>query len=241
MRIDKLLANMGYGTRKEVKTLLKGGNVRINGHPEKSAKTHVNPEEDQVTVMGEEVEYKKYIYLMMNKPGDLISATEDAHDMTVIDILQPEDQVFDPFPVGRLDKDTEGLLLITNDGQLNHRLTSPNKGVGKTYFAEIAGKVTDEDVKEFTSGVTLDDGYKTKPGELIILKSDDVSEIELTISEGKFHQVKRMFEAVGKTVTYLKRIRIGTLELDEDLELGEYRELTDDEIGYLKGITNLDS
>ncbi|SFJ10248.1 ribosomal small subunit pseudouridine synthase A [Halobacillus dabanensis] len=241
MRIDKLLANMGYGTRKEVKTLLKGGNVRINGNPEKSAKTHVNPEEDQVTVMGEEVEYKKYIYLMMNKPGDLISATEDANDMTVIDILQPEDQVFDPFPVGRLDKDTEGLLLITNDGQLNHRLTSPNKGVGKTYFAEIDGKVVEDDVKEFASGVTLDDGYKTKPGELIILKSDDVSEIELTISEGKFHQVKRMFEAVGKSVTYLKRIKVGTLELDEDLELGEYRELTDDEIGYLRGITNLES
>lgn len=240
MRIDKLLANMGYGTRKEVKTLLKGGNVRINGNPEKSPKTHVNPDEDLVTVMGEEVEYRKYIYLMMNKPGDLISATEDAHDSTVIDILQPEDQVFDPFPVGRLDKDTEGLLLITNDGQLNHRLTSPKKDVGKTYFAVIDGKVTEEDIRKFSEGVTLDDGYQTKPGKLVILESDDVSEIELTITEGKFHQVKRMFEAVDKKVTYLKRVMIGELELDDDLELGEYRELTDEEIDYLMEITNLE-
>ncbi|WLR45971.1 pseudouridine synthase [Halobacillus litoralis] len=240
MRIDKLLANMGYGTRKEVKTLLKGGNVRINGNPEKSPKTHVNPNEDLVTVMGEEVEYREYIYLMMNKPGDLISATEDAHDPTVIDILQPEDQVFDPFPVGRLDKDTEGLLLITNDGQLNHRLTSPKKDVGKTYFAVIDGKVTEEDVRKFSEGVTLDDGYHTKPGKLVILESGDVSEIELTITEGKFHQVKRMFEAVDKKVTYLKRVMIGELGLDEDLDLGEYRELTDEEIDYLMGITNLE-
>ncbi|SEI06731.1 ribosomal small subunit pseudouridine synthase A [Halobacillus karajensis] len=241
MRIDKLLANMGYGTRQEVKTLLKSGNVRINGNPEKSAKTHVNPEEDQVTVMGEEVEYRKYIYLMMNKPGDLISATEDAHDPTVIDILQPEDQVFDPFPVGRLDKDTEGLLLITNDGQLNHRLTSPKKDVGKTYFAIIDGKVTEEDVQIFAKGITLDDGYHTKPGKLVVLHSDEVSEIELTITEGKFHQVKRMFEAIGKEVTYLKRIMVGALELDEELDLGEYRELTDEEVEYLMNITNLDS
>ncbi|MGP4062639.1 pseudouridine synthase [Halobacillus sp. H74] len=240
MRIDKMLANMGYGTRKEVKGLLKGGNVRVNGQPEKSAKAHVNPENDQVTVMGEEVEYREYIYLMLNKPGDLISATEDAHETTVIDILQPEDQVFDPFPVGRLDKDTEGLLLITNDGQLNHRLTSPKKDVGKTYFALIEGKVTAEDVEKFNAGVTLDDGYQTKPGHLEILLSDEVSEIELTITEGKFHQVKRMFEAVDKTVTYLKRTKVGKLELDEELDLGEYRELTEEEIGYLKSITNLE-
>ncbi|WP_226583878.1 pseudouridine synthase [Halobacillus litoralis] len=240
MRIDKLLANMGYGTRKEVKALLKGGNVRINGQPEKSAKVHVDTEKDQVTVMGEEVEYREYIYLMMNKPGDLISATEDAHDTTVIDILQPEDHVFDPFPVGRLDKDTEGLLLITNDGVLNHRLTSPKKNVGKTYYAEIDGRVTEEDVSQFAEGVTLDDGYKTKPGHLVVLSSGEQSEIELTITEGKFHQVKRMFEAVDKKVVYLKRIRIGELDLDEELELGEYRELTDEELQYLMKITKLD-
>ncbi|KHE70566.1 pseudouridine synthase [Halobacillus sp. BBL2006] len=240
MRIDKLLANMGYGTRKEVKGLLKGGNVRVNGQPEKSPKTHIDPAHDSVTVMGEEVEYREFIYLMMNKPGDLISATEDANETTVIDILQPEDYIFDPFPVGRLDKDTEGLLLITNDGQLNHRLTSPKKDVGKTYYARIDGRVTESDVAKFSEGVILDDGYKTKPGELTILSSGEHSEIELTITEGKFHQVKRMFEAVDKKVTYLKRISMGELELDPELELGEYRELTDEEVDYLKSMTNLD-
>ncbi|MCA1009988.1 pseudouridine synthase [Halobacillus halophilus] len=240
MRIDKLLANMGYGTRKEVKSLLKGGNVRVNGQPEKSPKTHINTETDEITVMGEEVEYREFIYIMMNKPGDLISATEDANETTVIDILQPEDIVFSPFPVGRLDKDTEGLLLITNDGQLNHRLTSPKKDVGKTYFAIIEGKVTEKDVEDFSNGVTLDDGYKTKPAELNILVSDDRSEIELTITEGKFHQVKRMFEAVDKKVAYLQRIKVGSLELDPNLELGEYRELREEELNYLFSITNLE-
>ncbi|WP_173915798.1 pseudouridine synthase [Halobacillus sp. Marseille-Q1614] len=239
MRIDKLLANMGYGTRKEVKNLLKSGGVRVNNEPEKSPKTHVDPEKDVVTVMGETVEYRKYIYLMLNKPGDLLSATEDPHDMTVIDILQPEDQIFEPFPVGRLDKDTEGLLLITNDGQLAHRLTSPKKDIGKTYYATIDGKVSEEDVTAFSKGIELDDGYVTKPAELEILKSNDISEIELTITEGKFHQVKRMFEAVGKRVTYLKRLKIGELHLDEELELGEYRELGDDELDYLLTITKL--
>ncbi|WP_303047413.1 pseudouridine synthase [Halobacillus salinus] len=239
VRIDKLLANMGYGTRKEVKALLKSGNVRVNGDPERSPKTHVDPDEDSVTVMGDEVEYREFIYLMMNKPGDLISATEDAHDTTVIDILQPEDHVFNPFPVGRLDKDTEGLLLITNDGQLAHKLTSPKKNIGKTYYAVIDGEVTEEDVTAFSKGVTLDDGYETKQGELVILESGAESEIELTITEGKFHQVKRMFEAVGKKVTYLKRIRMGTLELDSDLELGEYRELTDEELDYLFSSTDM--
>ncbi len=240
MRIDKLLANMGYGTRKEVKGLLRGGNVRVNGQPEKNGKTHVNPEDDLVTVMGEEVNYREHIYLMLNKPGDLISATEDAHDMTVIDILQPEDQVFSPFPVGRLDKDTEGLLLITNDGQLAHRLTTPKKDIGKTYYAVIEGVVTEEDVTKFKQGLTLDDGYITKSADLNIIRSDHVSEIELTITEGKFHQVKRMFEAVNKEVTYLKRMQMGSLKLDPELELGEYRELTDEEVEYLMTITKMD-
>ncbi|MFQ3542443.1 pseudouridine synthase [Halobacillus rhizosphaerae] len=238
MRIDKLLANMGYGTRKEVKTMLKGGSVRVNGNVEKNGKTHVDPENDQITLLGEVIEYREYIYLMMNKPGDLVSATEDANDMTVVDILQPEDQVFKPFPVGRLDKDTEGLLLITNDGKLSHQLTSPKKDVGKTYFARIDGKVEEEDIARFSEGVELDDGYVTRPASLTILSSDTISEIELTITEGKFHQVKRMFESVDKKVTYLKRIKMGELELDSSLELGEYRELQDEELKYLFSITN---
>jgi 16S rRNA pseudouridine516 synthase len=233
MRIDKMLANLGYGSRKEVKGLLKKGAVKINGKMVKDAKEHIDPNEDVVTINGQEVVYKEFIYLMMNKPGGVISATEDNRDETVIDLLEMNDQVYEPFPVGRLDKDTEGLLLITNDGQLSHRLLSPKKHVPKTYFAVIEGEVTNEDVNAFRNGVTLDDGYETKPGELVILKSGLMSEIELTITEGKFHQVKRMFQAVGKRVVYLKRISMGSLKLDETLELGEYRELTEEELEEL--------
>jgi 16S rRNA pseudouridine516 synthase len=236
MRIDKILANMGYGSRKEVKALLKKGVVKIGDNIVKSPKEHVDVDNQVVTVNGEVVEYKEYVYLMMNKPPGVISATEDSEHETVIGLLEYEDIIFDPFPVGRLDKDTEGLLLITNDGHLAHQLLSPKKHVPKKYYATIDGIVTEEDIKAFEKGVTLDDGYETKPGFLTILKSDNESEIELVIMEGKFHQVKRMFEAVGKKVTYLKRLEMGPLKLDEDLELGEYRELTDEEIELLKSV-----
>ncbi|WP_347549221.1 pseudouridine synthase [Pseudalkalibacillus hwajinpoensis] len=233
MRLDKLLANMGYGTRKEVKKLLKTGIVRIDEEVSKDPKQHVDPEVNIVTVHDEPVEYREYIYLMMNKPGGVISATED-EDETVIDLLIPEDQVFEPFPVGRLDKDTEGLLVITNDGKLAHHLTSPKHHVPKTYFARVSGMVSEEDVEAFRKGVTLDDGYVTKPGELNIIEEGETSQIELTIHEGKFHQVKRMFEAVGKKVVYLQRIQMGELLLDRNLEPGEYRELTEDEVAFLQ-------
>ncbi|HFK1727334.1 TPA: pseudouridine synthase [Bacillus cereus] len=229
MRLDKLLANMGYGSRKEVKKLLKDGVVKIDGISVKDAKVHVNVEEQEVMIHGEVVEYKEFVYLMMHKPQGVISATEDDNHETVIDLLELEDAIFNPFPVGRLDIDTEGFLLITNDGKLSHQLLSPKK-----YYAHVAGVVTEEDVKEFAKGVILDDGYETKPGALTILKSDDISEIELVITEGKFHQVKRMFEAVGKKVVYLKRTEMGPLVLDEELELGQYRELTDEEVEMLK-------
>lgn len=233
MRIDKLLANLGFGSRKEVKKLLKDGAVRVNDVVIKDAKQHIDPNNETVTLNGETIEYKEFIYLMMNKPPGFLSATEDYEGQTVIDLLEMEDQVYSPFPVGRLDKDTEGLLLITNDGQLAHRLLSPKKHVPKTYFAVIDGEVASDDITNFREGVFLDDGYKTKPAELVILKSGIRSDIELTITEGKFHQVKRMFEAVGKRVVYLKRISMGPLLLDETLELGEYRELTDEEVVLL--------
>lgn len=229
-----MLANLGYGSRKEVKQLLKSGAVKVDDVVVKDAKQHVDTNTQTVTLNGEVIEYREFIYLMMNKPQGVLSATEDSVGETVIDLLELEDQVYEPFPVGRLDKDTEGLLLITNDGQLAHRLLSPKKHVPKTYFAVIDGKVTEEDIKAFATGVTLDDGYETKPGELTILKSGIRSDIELTITEGKFHQVKRMFQAVGKRVVYLKRISMGPLPLDETLELGEYRELTDEEVELLK-------
>jgi 16S rRNA pseudouridine516 synthase len=234
MRLDKLLSNLGFGSRKEVKQLLKSGSVKVNDTVVKDAKMHVDPVNEIVTLNGERIEYREFVYLMMNKPPGVLSATEDTRDETVIDLLQIEDQVYNPFPVGRLDKDTEGLLLITNDGQLSHRLLSPKKHVPKTYFAVIEGEVTERDIDAFKKGVTLEDGYLTKPGELKILKSGITSDIELTITEGKFHQVKRMFEAVGKRVVYLKRLSMGSLLLDETLELGEYRELTDEEVQMLK-------
>ena len=234
MRLDKLLSNMGYGSRKEVKILLKSKAVEVNGLVAKDVSMHVDTDTDEVLVVGEKVVYTEFIYLMMNKPPGVISATEDKHDKTVIDLLDPLSQHFKPFPVGRLDKDTEGLLILTNDGHLTHQLLSPKKHVPKLYFAVIEGRVTEDDVMKFKEGVTLDDGYFTKPGELTILSSGDVSEIELSIMEGKFHQVKRMFGSVGKKVTYLKRIRMGSLQLDETLELGDYRHLTEDELVALQ-------
>ncbi len=233
MRLDKMLANMGYGSRKEVKQLIKKGLVQVNGRVVRQSKDQIDVERDTVTILGAEVTYKQFVYYMLHKPQGYISATEDyAHD-TVLDLLDEEAQFFEPFPVGRLDKDTEGLLLLTSDGKLAHQLLTPKNNVPKTYYAHIDGVVTEDDVKAFAAGVTLDDGYETKPGELVIIESDETSIIELTITEGKFHQVKRMFEAVGKTVTYLKRQSMGPLQLDETLSLGEYRELTEEEVDQL--------
>ncbi|WP_302653133.1 pseudouridine synthase [uncultured Clostridium sp.] len=235
-RIDKILSNLGYGTRKDLKKIVKNGMVQVNGITIKDSAMKVDPEKDKIVINGEEILYREFIYLMMNKPAGVISATFDNKDETVIDLLEVEHQVFEPFPVGRLDKDTVGLLLLTNDGDLNHRLISPKWKVDKVYFAKIDQKVTQEDIEKFKHGITLDDGYRCKEAILEIQKaSEEGSEIVLTIQEGKFHQVKRMFEAVGKKVTYLKRIEFGTLPLDEDLEEGEYRELTEEEIAILKG------
>lgn len=234
MRLDKLLSNMGYGSRKEIKLIVKSKAVEVNGKVAKDVSMHVDSEKDDILISGEKVIYTEFIYLMMNKPPGVISATEDKKDQTVIDLLEPIDQHFQPFPVGRLDKDTEGLLLITNDGHLTHQLLSPKKHVPKLYFAEIDGMVTEEDILRFKEGVILEDGYLTKPGDLTILRSGETSEIELIITEGKFHQVKRMFEAVGKRVTYLKRLKMGSLELDSTLELGQYRPLTEKELEELK-------
>jgi 16S rRNA pseudouridine516 synthase len=232
-RLDKVLGNTGYGTRKEVKALVKSGEVTVNGALVKDSAIHVDPENDIIEISGEKLLYRKYVYIMLNKPQGVISATEDSRDETVVDLLDPDVAVFNPAPVGRLDKDTEGLLLLTNDGDLNHRLLSPKKHVPKKYFARIDGIVTEEDVLKFSEGVVLDDGYKTMPAELKILVSDFTSEIEVILYEGKFHQVKRMFESVDKKVIYLRRIEMGPLKLDKDLELGEYRELTEDELESL--------
>ncbi|WP_199621037.1 pseudouridine synthase [Paenibacillus alkalitolerans] len=243
LRLDKMLGHIGYGTRTEIKQLVKAGLVTVNGKVAKDSGLQVDPYNDEVNVDGERVRYREFIYILMNKPAGVVSATEDLRDKTVVDLLAAEHAAFEPFPVGRLDKDTEGLLLLTNDGRLAHRLLSPKKHVPKTYYAKVAGRVTDEDGEAFARGVRLDDGYVTLPAELRVLsvrqapgsEPEWTSEIELTITEGKFHQVKRMFESVGKRVTYLKRISMGSLRLDERLALGEVRELTGEE---LEGLLN---
>ena len=233
-RIDKILSNLGYGSRSELKKLCKNGLVKVNGKVINNPGVQVDVENDEILFDGEKVVYKEFIYLMLNKPDGYISATFDKRDPIVLDLIDKQDLIFEPFPVGRLDKDTEGLLVLTNDGQLAHRVLSPKKHVPKTYYAKVEGVVTEEDVKAFAEGVTLDDGYETMPAELEILKSDEISEIELTIHEGKFHQVKRMFESVGKKVVYLKRLSMGKLKLDEGLALGEYRELTEEEVKMIE-------
>ena len=236
MRLDKLLANMGFGTRKTVKTLLKAKEVTVNGIVIKDGKSQVDPDKDKVVVAGEAVEYQEFVYFMLHKPQGVVSATNDNLHKTVIDLLAPKDQVLDPFPVGRLDKDTEGLLLLTNDGTLAHNLLSPKKHVDKCYKATINGIVNEQDIVAFKNGITLNDGFNCQSAELDILSIDvdaEQSIIQVTIHEGKFHQVKRMFEAVGKSVTYLKRLSMGNLKLDETLEIGKYRQLTEEELSSL--------
>lgn len=232
-RLDKILSNMGYGSRKEVKLLIKSGKVTINGKVAIDNSLKINPYENKICVEGNEICYRKYIYLMINKPQNTISSTYDPLNTTVIDLIDDKYKNFKPFPVGRLDKDTEGLLILTNDGNLAHNLLSPNKHVEKKYYALIRGKVDNEDVISFSKGVTIDGGYTTKPSKLTIIKSDDISKIEIIITEGKFHQIKRMFRAVGKEVIYLKRLSMGQLILDDNLSPGEYRELSDEEVNLL--------
>lgn len=239
-RIDKVLANLGYGSRKEIKKMCKDGEVTIDGQVMKDSSYKFDPEISEITVLGSEVMYRDYIYLMMNKPQDVISATYDNMHETVIDIIADEFRALEPFPVGRLDKDTEGLMLISNDGKLSYRLLSPKRKIPKTYYAEVDGLVTEEDAKAFKEGVYImddDEEYQTLPADLKIIESAEMSKIELTIVEGKFHQVKRMFLAVDKEVLYLKRVKIGSLKLDEDLDLGEYRELTQEELNELIACT----
>ena len=240
-RLDKILSNLGYGSRKEIKALAKNGFIKVDGEIIKDSSFKLDPMSNKIEVDDQEVSYRKYIYLMMNKPSGVISSTDDWRDRTVLDLVEKKYKVFKPFPVGRLDKDTEGLLILSNDGQLTHQILSPKKHVKKKYYVEVKGKVTDDDKKIFKNGVIIDGGYKTLPAELEILLSGEISKVYLTIVEGKFHQVKRMFKAVGKEVTYLKRVAMGGLYLDENLLLGEYRELTEDEINLLQEHEVIDS
>ena len=233
MRLDKFISTTTTLSRAEAKKIIKKG-ILINDILVKSPDYKVDEINDQVIVNGDRLFYQKYVYIMMNKPQNVISATDDAIDKTVVDLLEEKERIHKVFPVGRLDKDTEGLMLLTNDGDLAHKLISPKKDVEKKYYVEVSGELKKEHLVLVKEGLVIDEGYKCKSARLEIIESSEVNSIAyIYITEGKFHQVKRMMKALGTTVTYLKRLSIGTLELDKNLKLGEYRYLTDKEIKNL--------
>lgn len=260
IRLDKFLADTGQGTRSEVKQKLKQGRVKVNEEIVKKPETKINPDMDKISIDGKSLHFQQFQYYMLHKPAGVVSATKDERDKTVIQLIA-EDKRRDLFPVGRLDKDTEGLLVITNDGVLANNLLAPGKHVEKTYYADIEGLVTDDTVVSFMEGLDIGDEAPTLPAKLVILETDSrkndggknaveqvgvnngeskasentpESKVEITITEGRYHQVKRMFRAVGMRVKYLKRISMGELKLDSELGLGEYRRLTEEEIALLK-------
>lgn len=231
MRLDKYIVACGAASRSEVKKLVKQGRITVDGITPKKSDDKIDENTAVVCLDGEELIYREFVYLMLNKPAGYLSATYDARQHTVIDLLPDEYMHFEPFPVGRLDIDTEGLLLLTNDGKLAHELTSPKKHVYKTYYAELDAPMEDCDIDTFKAGMKLDEDFTTLPAELII--TEDRTKVYVKICEGKFHQVKRMCAKVGKNVTYLERISMGALELDRSLERGEMRELTEDEMAMI--------
>ena len=234
MRIDKCLADCGLGTRSEVKSLLKAKRITVNGKVVTNGKVQVNPETDEILFDGEKIQYEEFVYIMMNKPKGVVSATEDNLHKTVIDLIDPLYFKKGVFPVGRLDIDTHGLLLLTNDGELAHRLLSPKKHVTKIYQARVDGVMTEEDAATFERGIVLSDGTECMPARLDILSTtQDESVVQIHLKEGKFHQVKRMVKACGKTIVDLQRLTMGTLKLDDRLALGESRPLTEEELQSL--------
>lgn len=233
MRLDKVLTHVGYGSRREVQNLIKSKQVKIDGKCIIKADIQVNPEIQEITVCGHKVHYQAYYYYLLNKPAGYISATEDTKEQTVLELLKPIDKNKALFPVGRLDKDTEGLLILTNDGQFAHNLLAPKKHIDKVYYAKVKGRVEERDKEVIAHGMTLANGTTYKPGQLEIISSGEISEVYVTIQEGKFHQVKEMMKFIGKEVIYLKRIQMGDLKLPDELTLGQYRALTTDELELL--------
>ena len=236
-RLDKVLASTGKWSRREVKMLVRQGRVLVDGVPAASPEQKVDPDAVQLCVNGEEIAYRRYTWLMLNKPAGYLSATSDGRGATVLDLLPQELQRLGLFPVGRLDKDTEGLLLITDDGALSHALMSPNRHVEKEYEAVVDGALAADAVSRFEQGMTLRDGTECKSAKLEILETEPELRVRVTLKEGKYHQVKRMIAAVGGTVTALKRLRLGGLWLDKTLAPGEFRELTQEELEKLTSQT----
>ena len=233
MRLDKALAQMQIGSRSQVKSLIKKGRVLVNGAPIKKPEVKIHPESDVIKVDGQEIPFVTYEYIILHKPAGYVSATKDSKDPTVLDLIQDAKRG-DLFPVGRLDKDTEGLLLLTNDGALAHDLLSPRKHVDKTYFARLEGSLPADARGILLAGIDIGEKKETLPADLKVLTPGENPQVEITIREGKYHQVKRMFAALGCQVVYLKRVRFGPLSLDETLAKGDYRRLSKEEIKDLK-------
>lgn len=233
-RLDKIVASTGRFSRREVKLLVREGRVLADGRAVKSAEEKFDPLLARITVDGAPLAYSEHCYLMLHKPAGVLSATEDGRGTTVLDLLAPEYRRRGLFPVGRLDKDTEGLLLLTDDGPLAHALLSPKKHVDKVYFVRVSGRLTADDCAAFASGMTLGDGLRCLPAKLELLRTGEESEALVTLREGKFHQIKRMLASRGKPVLYLKRLSMGALTLDEALARGEYRPLTASESAALQ-------
>ena len=231
-RLDKVVAATGKWSRREVKALVREGRIAVDGELARSPEMKVDPESASIAVNGEELHYQEFTYLMLHKPAGVLSATEDSRQMTVLDLLPPHLQRRGLFPVGRLDRDTEGLLLLTNDGALAHKLLSPKKHVDKVYFARLDGEIGQADVEAFAAGIQLDD-LLCMPAVLRIGRERDTALV--TLHEGKFHQIKRMFSSRGRTVLYLKRLTMGPITLDPALPKGKYRYLSDKEIADLRG------
>ena len=235
-RLDKIIASTGKWSRKEVKNLIRHGQVLVDGLPAAGPEEKADPEAAEIVVNGERLTYQRYTWIMLNKPAGYLSATEDGRGKTVLDLLDQELRRQGLFPVGRLDKDTEGLLLLTNEGGLAHDLLSPRHHVDKVYYARVAGHLTEEDCQAFAAGMTLDDGLVCQSAVLEILSAGEESEAHVTLREGKFHQVKRMLAYRGKPVLYLERVKMGNLTLDPDLPRGEYRFLTAEEVENLRSL-----
>lgn len=235
IRLDKFLANAGIGTRSQVREYVKQRRVWLDGQVCIKAETKINIEQSEVTFDKRVVMYEKFVYLMMNKPKGYISATKDDFKETVLDLIDDEYKKLNVFPVGRLDRDTVGLLILSNDGRFAHNTLSPKKHIQKSYYAHINGEITDFHVKEFKEGVRIKDGYKCLPAELQVeYSAENFSKVKVTISEGKYHQIKRMFEAYGKKVVYLQRLTFDEIKLDENLEEGEYRHLNQEEMTLIQ-------
>lgn len=235
VRLDKFLSNAGIGTRSEVKNYIKYRRVWVDGFPVLKSDTKIDIKKSIVTFDKRVVTYERYAYIMLNKPKDVISATEDKNEKTVIDLLNDEYKKYNLFPIGRLDKDTVGLLILSNDGRFAHSTLSPKRHVEKSYFAHINGKITDEHVKKFKEGIIIDGGYKCLPSSLSIeYSTESFSKINITIKEGKYHQIKRMFKSIDRKVLYLKRTSFGDILLDESLLEGEYRPLNENEMKIIE-------